>query len=366
MGNFICYKEYTGNILIRKISHIVFFFLPALAAGQDIHFSQTNRAEFQINPAFTGAFSGNLRATVNWKDQWQSINKTFRTYSSSVEYSFGKGRALNPTFFALGLYAYKDVAGDVQVGNTSVGMSFATLVKIDRNSRFIAGLQGNYGMTGLDVTKMQWGSQYNGINFDPTLANGEGTEYQGYKYADVGMGIAYWYTKNDKNVIHQAPSDAKIGLSVYHLNKPHYTFDPKGISRLPMRFVLHGSALFATSRENLYWYPNVNVMIQRKQHEVYFGSLWKYTLRSASKTTGFTSEVSVAAGLNVRVTNVIDAVVPQLLIGAYNCSIGLSYDINISKLNAASNYRGGFEFSLRFTNPDAYIHRNPFRSSPSI
>jgi type IX secretion system PorP/SprF family membrane protein len=266
----------------------------------------------------------------------------------------------------LGLFAFKDVAGDVEVGNTKVGLSFSSLIKIDRNSRFIAGLQGSYGMTGLNVSKMQWGSQYNGINFDPSLVNGEGTEFQPYNYADLAMGVAYWYTKNDKNVIHQAPSDAKVGVSVYHINKPHYTFDPKGIAKLPMRVVIHASALFATAQENLYWYPNFNLMIQGKQHEVYFGTLFKYNLQSASKTTGFTSEVSIAGGMNMRVTNVIDAIVPQLLISAYNCSVGLSYDINVSKLNAASQYRGGFELSLRFTNPDAYIHRNPFRSTPSI
>lgn len=341
-------------------------FLPFVSSGQDIHFSQSSRADFQINPAFTGAFSGNLRATINWKDQWQSISKSFRTYSSAFEYSFGKGNARRPTFFGLGLFVYKDVAGDVEVGNTSFGLSFSTLIKINRNSRFIGALQGSYGMTGLNVANMQWGSQYNGINFDPSLVNGEGTEFQPYNYTDLAMGIGYWYSKNDRNVVHTAPADAKIGLSIYHLNKPHYTFDPKGVSRLPMRFVMHGSALFNTQTSNIYWYPNLNVMIQGKQHEVYFGSLWKIMLQSGSKSTGFMSEVSMTAGMNMRVTNVIDAIIPQFFVGAYNVSIGLSYDINVSKLNAASNYRGGFEFSLRYTNPDSYIHRNPMRNAVSI
>ena len=180
------------------------------------------------------------------------------------------------------------------------------------------------------------------------------------------MGIAYWYAKNDRNVVHRAPSDGKIGISVFHLNKPHYTFDPKGDSRLPMRFVMHGSALFATQQSNIYWYPNMNVMIQGKQHEVYFGSLWKILLQSGSKSTGFMSEVSLTAGMNMRVTNVVDAIVPQFFVGAYNFSLGLSYDINISNLNSATNYRGGFEFSLRYTNPDSYIHRNPLRNAVSI
>lgn len=345
---------------------MILFLMSVLGRAQDIHFSQTTRSDFQLNPAFTGAFSGNFRATLNWKDQWQSINKTFRTYSSSFEYAFGKGRAQRPTYFGVGLYAYKDVAGDVEVGNTVAGGSLSALVKINRNSRFVGGVQGAYGMTGLNVANMQWGSQYNGINYDPSLNNGEGTEFQPYTYGDFGAGVAYWYSKNDRNVIHKAPSDAKIGLSVFHLNKPHYTFQTKGDARLPMRFVLHASALMTTQQENLYWYPNFNVMRQGKQQEIYFGSLWKYNFSNGSKNTGFNSEISFTGGINMRVTNVVDAIVPQLFIGAYNFSIGLSYDVNISKLNTASNYRGGFEFSLRYTNPDAYIHRNPFRSAVSI
>ena len=352
--------------MIRNFFHIVFFLLPFTVCGQDIHFSQISRAEFQVNPAYTGAFSGNLRATLNWKDQWQSINKTFRTYSSSLEYSFLKGRAQSPTFFAVGLNMFKDVSGDVEIGNTNVGLNFSTLVKIDRNSRFIAGINGVYGMTGLNVANMQWGSQYSGLNFDPALSNGEGIEFQPYNYLDLGLGVAYWYSKNDRNVIQQLPSDAKIGLSVFHINKPHYSFHENGGSRLPMRVVLNGSALFATKQTNVYWYPNFTLVMQGSQHEIYMGSLWKYAFQSGSKNTGFSSEVSVAGGMNVRITNVLDAIVPQVFFGAYNFSVGLSYDVNISKLHMASNYRGGFEFSLRFTSPDAYIHRNPFRNAVSI
>jgi len=59
------------------------------------------------------------------------------------------------------------------------------------------------------------------------------------------MGVAYWYSKNDRNVIHRAPSDAKIGLAVYHINKPHYSFQANGESKLPCDlFYIHRS--FAT------------------------------------------------------------------------------------------------------------------------
>jgi hypothetical protein len=42
-----------------------------------------------------------------------------------------------------------------------------------------------------------------------------------YTYADLAMGVAYWYTKNDKNVIHKAPSDAKVGLVRFSLSINH-------------------------------------------------------------------------------------------------------------------------------------------------
>ena len=37
--------------------------------------------------------------------------------------------------------------------------------------------------------------------------------------------------------------------------------------------------------------------------------------------------------------------------GYLNYKIGLSYDVNISKLNLASNYQGGFELSLAYEGP---------------
>jgi Type IX secretion system membrane protein PorP/SprF len=43
-----------------------------------------------------------------------------------------------------------------------------------------------------------------------------------------------------------------------------------------------------------------------------------------------------------------DAVIPVLKLNIYNLGVGLSYDINISKLKTASQWRGGFEFTLGY------------------
>jgi hypothetical protein len=198
------------------------------------------------------------------------------------------------------------------------------------------------------------------------LSNGEGIEFSPYDYFDVSAGIGYWFRKNDPKVNAAATQDARIGLAVYHINRPQYAFAVNGESRLPMKVVAHISTVLSTKWPNIYWYPNFTGILQGKQHEVLMGSLWKYRLRSPSKNTGYISEVAVAFGTDVRITNVIDAVVPQLYLEMFNMAFGISYDVNVSPLWRGSNFRGGVEMSIRFTNPDMYIHRNPFRYVPSI
>jgi type IX secretion system PorP/SprF family membrane protein len=341
-------------------------FLTWNIAAQDIHFSQTTRSSFQMNPAFTGAYHGNVQATINWKDQWQSVNKTFRTYSAQIEYAFGKGNPKRPLYFAVGGLAYKDVSGDIEMGNSMIGMNFSTLIKVNRHGRFILGVQSIYGTSGLNTSAMQWGSQYNGLNFDPSLANGEGIEYVPFKYWDLAAGVAYWFHKEDSRVMATSAADAKIGFAIYHLNRPEYShvrpFDP----RLPFRYVGHFSSIFTTRWHDLYWFPNLTGVVQGKQHEILVGSLWKYRLQEGTKNTGFVKEISTSFGADLRVTNVLDAVIPQLYLNVGSFSVGLSYDINVSYFRTASQYRGGFEFSLRFTNPDAYLMRNPFRNPVAI
>lgn len=350
---------------MKKIILHIIMILPILTYGQDVHFSQTTRANYQINPAFIGCFDGNIKAEMNWKDQWQSVDQSFRTFGSSFEYSFGKrGYKPAPVFFAIGAYVFKDVSGDVQLGNTSVGGTFSTLIKVNRTSRFVLGLQGNYSSIGINPAEMQWGSQYSGLNFDPSLSNGEGIEFSPFSYSDLSFGLAYWYHKKNRGFYAKSPKQAKVGFSAFHLNRPDYAFGFQE-SKLPIRFVLHADALFSI-HESLSFYPNFNFMFQNKQHEVLFGAMWKYNLKQNSNHTGFKKEWSVAAGVDLRITNVFDAIIPQIFIGIENFSMGLSYDINVSGLHHASNYRGGFEFSLRFINSDGYYHKNPFKPSASI
>lgn len=341
---------------MNKIVFNIFLLLPIFVFGQDIHFSQLTRATYQTNPALTGTFLGNVKAEMNWKDQWRTINKTYRTYGASAEFSFGKtGFTKKTVFYAAGLHFFKDVSGDVELGNTLVGLDFSVLIKTTRNSRLSMGIQANQSRIGIDPTKMQWASQYNGLNYDPAIFNGEGVGFTPFSYGDIGAGITWWYHKKDNNIITFSPNHARVGFAIFHVNKPKFSLY-SGEAKLPMKFVFHSDVLLPI-HESLYLYPNFLFQYQNKQSEIVFGSMVKYIIKPASKFTSHSNESSFSAGLNFRVTNILDALIPQVYFNMANFSVGLSYDVNISKLNNYSNYRGGFEISLRFINPDGFIHR---------
>lgn len=324
--------------------------------GQDIHFSQMNRATYQINPGLTGTFLGNIKAEMNWKDQWQSINNTFRTYGAAAEYSFGKsGFKKKTVIYAAGLHFFKDVSGDVDFGNTTVGLDFSTLIKVTRASRLVLGISANNAQIGINPANMTWGSQYNGLNYDPAIFNNEGVSFAPFTYNDINAGVSWWYHKKDNRIVSFSPNNARVGFAVFHMNKPKYNFIDD-TERLPMKFVFHTNVILPL-HESLYLRPNLLFQYQNKQSELVIGSLVKYILKPASKFTSHSNEWSASAGLNFRITNILDAISPQIYLNMYNFSIGMSYDINVSKLHSYSNYRGGFELSLRFINPDGFIHR---------
>ena len=351
--------------MLKKLFTYIIITLSIFVYGQDVHFSQTDRANYQINPAFIGCYNGDIKVEINWKDQWRSINSAFRTYGTAFEYSFGKrGYKPKKVFFAAGLHIFRDVTGEVELGNTNVGGTFSTLVKVNQNSRFVMGVQAGYNRIGINTANMKWGNQYSGLNFDPSLANGEGVDFSPFGFGDVSFGLAYWYHKKNRGFFGLSPEDGKIGLSVYHLNRPNTNYSITD-SRLPMKYVLHADAMFDV-HENLYFQPNINLMFQNMQHEILVGALLKYTLKNGSSITGLKNEWSISGGVDLRITNLLDAFIPKIYVNIENFSLGLSYDINVSKLNAYTNYRGGFEFSLRFVNPDSFHHKKPTKPVTSI
>jgi hypothetical protein len=57
----------------------------------------------------------------------------------------------------------------------------------------------------------------------------------------------------------------------------------------------------------------------------------------------------------------MDAFIPVLSIEFGQYTMGISYDINVSKLKTASSGRGGLELSIRFVSPNPFVYKSASR-----
>ena len=84
---------------MKKIyNHIIHLFLAALLfcsctvlQAQDIHFSQFYEAPLLRNPSLAGIFTGDVRAQIVYRDQWNSVTNAFKSGSVNAEYKMPVG-----------------------------------------------------------------------------------------------------------------------------------------------------------------------------------------------------------------------------------------------------------------------------------
>ena len=72
------------------LSFVVLFTISKTIIAQDVHWSQWYNAPLYYNPATTGAFNGDERVNLNYKDQWRSISSPYKTFMAQYDMPFMK------------------------------------------------------------------------------------------------------------------------------------------------------------------------------------------------------------------------------------------------------------------------------------
>lgn len=328
--------------------------------AQDIHFSQSTMIPLVLNPALTGG-EGDQRAFLNYKNQWRGLSTngaTFTTAFFSVDGSFYKKR-WERGYIGAGLTGFKDVAGDLKMGTTQINLSFAGVVRVADGHSLSGGLQGGYVQKSISTAGMQWESQYDsGLGgFNSNIAANDIAILPPSKFVNFSGGLAWNYGKKSRSIGSNNQVKATAGISLQNINAPNQDFTNIVTDRLYRNFVIHANAEIGVTNTDLAIIPSVVYYNQGPSTEINIGSLFRYTIKERSKYTGVYKGTTAALGAYYRLN---DAIVPTLLIEYSNYSFGLSYDVNISGLTAASRGRGGFEISLKYVNP------NPFYSAPRL
>lgn len=332
-----------------KYSWTLFIFLLTFhVAAQDVHFSMMKFSPLTVNPSLVG-LNGKYNASVNYRNQWNSVADPFSTIGVSFDTKFGSGKN-DKGFLAAGINFFHDVAGDLKMSSSNVNLSLAYHLRINTENTLGLGIQAGYANRGLGNIDGSYASQYDGTGFDQTIPSGENFRGANFGYFDLGGGMVFNHNSTMNGSFANGGFKLSAGASAYHLTRPNYSYLQGGEDDLNIRMVgfVEAEFMFEQSRWGLM--PAVYYQRQGKAQEIYLGTYIRYNIINSSQRTDLKDELYVAYGPFYRFG---DAFVNKLLIDYQGYAIGFAYDINISSLTQSSKGRGGFEFMFRYTFPES-------------
>ena len=114
-----------------------------------------------------------------------------------------------------------------------------------------------------------------------------------------------------------------------------------------MRIIAHAkSEILVSPERNDFIVPTLFYSSQGGSSVLGIGGTYKLNLGLQSSFTGYYRSSFLEFGAIYRVQDAVSAIVKYDW--EQKIQIGLSYDINVSKLRTASVYQGGFEISLKY------------------
>ena len=301
--------------------------------AQDIHFSQFYETSILRNPALTGIFTGDFKVSAVYRTQWSSISAPFQTGAASAEMRMPVGK----DFFSLGLLAYYDRAGSIDMRTLGVypAINYNKSLEDGHSSFLSVGFAGGYLQRSFDPTKMSFNAQFQNGAYNPGNATGEHLPDVKVQNWDLGAGISYssnWGEGDEGSYF--------IGVSGYHFTQPKRNFFQDGdIVRLDMKW--NGSAGLSYKIDGTYnLQAHVSYTKQGGYQEIIGGALLGWRKYAASAADPL---VILYAGALYRYD---DAIIPTIKMDYMRYSFALSYDVTVSSLKTAAQGQGGVELTL--------------------
>ncbi len=314
-------------------------------SAQDIHFSQLNEAPLMLNPANAGFHSGYIRAIGNYRSQWSTAKSPFTTMSTTLDADVGL-KNNKAAYLGIGGFVFQDKAGDANWKTFKADLYLNGIVKVGKESKLALGIGSGFAQNSADLTKLTFGTQYNGQTFDQSINSLETVSVQSYNWVDMSAGINYEYDKTNVEFAHNFLFYLKLGAACYHIQQPKMLYSRSSGDLLARKWVgsVNSRIDFKDSKFSLL--PSAIYVLQGKYQEINFGTLARYRFNSETKITGKIHETALLFGAYYRFN---DALIPQLMIEYKGFNLGMSYDYNISNYKKATRGVGGFEISLRWT-----------------
>ncbi len=303
---------------MKKILLGIFVCISVSCLAQDPEFTQFYANPLYLNPAFAGS-ARCPRLSLNYRNQWPSIQGTFVTYSASYD------QHIDAIGGGLGLLVLNDQQGQGTLTTTNISAIYSYQLTVTREFSIMMGFQGTYVQNSVDWSKLTFGDQidprygfiYNTREIQPSTNK---------SLVDFSAGILAY-----SNVIYG-------GVAVNHITQPDEAFYTRVASPLPMKITGHIGAMLPLedSRDGSYLSPNILYQQQQDFRQLNIGM--------------YLAKSPLVGGLWYRTDNRTgDAII--ILIGLQQgvFKFGYSYDVTVSKLASVSGGSHELSMGMQFT-----------------
>lgn len=305
--------------------------------AQDIHFSQQILSGLQINPALSTNFEGSWQAGSVYRQQWRSVGVPFTTSSLFFTKKFYTPIPALKAFASLGVTT--DKSGDAVLNATLFDFRLGAEYQY-YDHFFSLGIQNGYVSKSFNQNGLTFPGQYDRSigGFNENLASGENFAGNSTSYYDLNVGVMY------KTQLRYAWK-LTAGLSANHITEPNETFFND--DNVKKRGFGVQTRLDKKLNEKYDIQPQLNYYRANKAREIVIGTGFFMKQLSFGPVDNVTPFLLMRTG----VARNSDAFIvgSRAELGAFD--FGISYDVNISDLELASNYKGAFEISLIYTAP---------------
>ena len=312
------------------LSLVLFHFCEA----QDFTFSQFFEQPLLRNPALAGVFKGDIRVSMAYRDQWGSISVPFRTTSLSIEHKIPLGE--HDDVLTIGTQMTMDGAGDIRLKRTQLlpVINFHKSLDQEKDTYHSLAFMGGPVSSQFDPSQLKFGDQYIAGSYSASNTSAQPLSAAGYHYWDMSTGLCFSTMFNNGARMYVAgglshfikPTIHSLTTTVADFLAQKWTMNigVNGVMGERGRFIGFADYLSQGGNRQLLAGALLGLEINQFDHEetpvFYIGSFIRWG----------------------------DALIPVVKMDFNSMTIGISYDVNISKLNVVSNWRGGLELTATY------------------
>jgi len=319
--------------------------------AQDQQFSQFFAAPLTLNPALSGAFNGQYRVGLVYRNQWQNqLESPMVSYAAAADFRFGlesRGKKSQDGLGA-GLLFYADRFGNTGFSTNQVAVSAAFHKSLsDFNDQYLTlGAQIGIAQRNVNFENIFFQDQFNGTDgYDNPTA--EPFPENNFTYSDFGVGLNYTW-------IPQSGAGLFAGAAIHHIMEPQVSFftnaenpEDNNDNKLHRKITAYLAGQLPLS-SLVQFHPRALIHIQGPHRMVNAGSNIRLVINEFAGT-------AIHLGGWARVVKgtqapfVMDAVVAMAGFEFNNILLGLSYDIGVSSLDVGNpTRRNVFEVSVAY------------------